>query len=202
MAKDRACKLQILSVKHPDLLLKVDMMFDAHASVVEVQRMIEQKYHEDASKGSVRTYKTRHWDVRQNMILERLMTMKCVAKLVGEDGLGAAVNALLWEAVQGMSVTQLMAFKKVLNDTAKVALLKKQFALYAKEHRQKMKQGAGENEDDLDPSESYARAQRVVAQVKEIFGIGMGSPRPALLTAGGQEPPEDGPTAPSEAAVA
>jgi len=180
VAKDQACKLQILSAKHPDLLQVVDTMFEKYATVLDVRRMVERKYHEDVGETAVSTYKKKHWQVRMDMISERLTTMKAVSKLVGEDGLSAGVNALLWESLQQMTPTQLMAFKKVLNDGEKVALLKKQFALYAQEHRQKMKERrAAEQEgrvtsDEVDGPEDYARAQKVVQQVKEIFGIGLG----------------------------
>jgi hypothetical protein len=198
VAKDQACKLQILSVKHPDLLQVVDAMFDKYASVPQVRRMIEHKYHIDAGATAVSTYKKKHWQVRKDAVMERLTAMKAVAQLVGEDGLTAGVNALLWESLQEMTTPQLMGFKKVMNDGQKVVLMKKHFALYAQEHRQKMKErstGTKAGKDSWetgDAAEDYAKAQRVVEQVKEIFGIGMTDiepPRPPLLCAGKQDPP-------------
>jgi hypothetical protein len=123
-------------------------------------------------------------------------------KIIGEDGLTAGVNALLWQALQSMTVPQLTAFKKVLNDAEKVRLMKKQFALLAEEHRQKMKErGAMDADQESSPAEDYARAQRVVQQVKEIFGIGMADiepPGPPALPAGEEEPPPEGETAEDE----
>jgi len=199
VAKDQACKLQILSAKHPDLLQAVDAMFDKYATVLAVRRMIEHKYHEDAGVTAVSTYKKSHWQVRQDGICERLTAMKAVAKLVGEGGLTAGVNALLWESLQEMTAPQLMAFKKVMNDGQKVELMKKQFALFAQEHRQKMKERreaadaaklAASEEDGID---DYDQAQKVVQQVKAIFGIGtrdIGPPaRPQLGPAVDVTPP-------------
>jgi hypothetical protein len=107
--------------------------------------------------------------------------MTAISEIIGEDGLTAGVNALLWQELQGMTATQLMAFKKVLNDGAKVELMKKQFALYAQEHRQKMKERSAKgrvSSADVDGPDDYAQAQKVVQQVKEIFGIGMSEIEP------------------------
>ena len=187
MAKDQACKLQILSVKHPELLQVVDTMFEKFATGPQVRRMIERKYHEDVGSTALTTYKEKHWRAHKNGILDRLTTMKAVSKLVGEDGLTAGVNALLWESLQEMSVPQLMAFKKVLNDGQKVELMKKQFALFAKEHRQKMKERrAAEKAAEGEVVEDFEMAQRMVEQAKEIFGIGTTAfppPAPRLLSA-------------------
>ncbi len=174
MAKDQACKLQILSVKHPALLHVVDTMFEKFATVPQVRRMIERKYHEDVGATAVRSYKQKHWQVHKDMICERKTAMKAVSQLVGEDGLTAGVNALLWESLQEMTVPQLMAFKKVLNDGEKVKLMKKQFALYAQEHRQKMKERSGmqAGKGNIEVVEDFDAARRMVEQAKEIFGIG------------------------------
>ncbi len=173
MAKDQACKLQILSAKHPDLLQVVDTMFEKFATVLQVRRMIERKYHQDAGKTAVSTYKKKHWQVHKDAVVERLTAMKAVAQLVGEDGLTAGVNALLWESLQEMTAPQLMAFKKVLNDGQKVELLKKQFALFAQEHRQKMKERSAQAaKGNIEIVEDFDAARRMVEQAKEIFGIG------------------------------
>lgn len=179
MAKGQATKIQILSAKHPGILQAVDGMFEKFASLRAVQQMIEREYHESICQGAVATYKNNYWKVHKQMIREQKATMKAVAEIIGEDGLTAGVNALLWQELQTMKAPQLMAFKKILNDGEKLALLKKQFALYAQEHRQKMKERAdaakttdGEASTG-DAAEDYARAQKVVEQVKEIFGIGM-----------------------------
>lgn len=170
MARDQASKIQILSAKHRDILLVVDEMFNKFATMRQVQELIEHKYHEKISLTAVSTYKKKHWQVRMDMISERLTTMKAVSKLVGEDGLTAGVNALLWESLQEMTPTQLMAFKKVMNDGEKVALLKKQFALYAQEQRQKMKERSAAG--NVEVVEDFDAARRMVEQAKEIFGIG------------------------------
>ena len=66
-----------------------------------------------------------------------------------------------------------MAFKKVLNDGEKVALMKKQFALYAQEHRQKMKERSRKRaRATVEVVEDFDAARRMVEQAKEIFGIG------------------------------
>jgi len=65
-----------------------------------------------------------------------------------------------------------MAFKKVLNDGEKVKLMKKQFALYAQEHHQRMKERMKAGQGDTEVIEDFEAAQKVVEQVKEIFGIG------------------------------
>jgi len=190
VAKDQACKLQILSAEHPDLLQAVDAMFDKYATVLAVRRMIEHKYHEDAGETAVSTYKKKHWQVQKDAVMERLIAMKAVSKLVGEDGLTAGVNALLWESLQEMTTPQLMAFKKVMNDAQKVELLKKQFALYAQEHRQKMKERSAEaGKGNVEVVEDFEAARRMVEQAKEIFGIGTTAyppPAPKLLGAGGE----------------
>ncbi len=174
MPKDQACKLQILSVKHPGLLQVVDTMFEKFATVAQVQRMIEQKYHEDVGTTAVRSYKQKHWQVHKDQICELKTAMKAVSELVGEDGLTAGVNALLWEGLQEMTVPQLMAFKKVLNDGEKVRLMKKHFALYAQEHRQKMRERTSmqAGKGNIEVVEDFDAARRMVEQAKEIFGIG------------------------------
>lgn len=200
MARNQACKLQIFSAKHSDILQVVDAMFDKFATRLQVQRMIERNYHESVSLTAIGNYKRNHWQRFKDMVREQKATMVGVSELVGEDGLTAGVNALLWQELQKMTPAQLMSFKKLLYDGEKVALMKKQFALYAQEHRQRMKEriaATNEETETVSPAEDYAKAQRVVQQVKEIFGIGMTgaqAPKPPLLRGGKQEPPPDVPT--------
>lgn len=197
MPRNFASKVQILSVKHKGLLQAVDRMFDEFATLKQVQEMIVRDYGEKISWYAVKTYKNHHWKVQKEKLEERKRTMKLFADLIGEDGLSAGVNALLWQALQTMTPTQLLAFKRVANDTEKVALMKKRFALFAEEHRQKMKERRSAEKAGevtvVDAADDYARAQRVVAQVKEIFGIGMSEivpPPQRLLGAGeGEAPP-------------
>jgi hypothetical protein len=202
VAKDQACKLQILSAKHPDLLVTVHGMFRRFATLEKVRELIEGRYHEIIAETAIAFYKKKYWNTHLRMVRERKASILGVAEIIGEDGLTAGVNALLWESLEDMSVPQLTTFKKALNDADKVKLMKKQLAVYMKEHRQKMKEreaaSAKADESEIsDPVEDYEKAQRVVAQVKEIFGIGMTGaqpPRPPLLRAGKQEPPPDIPT--------
>jgi len=170
-----ATKLQRLSAKHPDIIFVSDQMFEKFATAEEVRQMIARKYKEEICYHAVLNYKNNYWKVYKQQVTEKKTAMKSIADLVGEDGLTAGANALLWQALQKMTIPQLMAFKRSMNDADKVKLLKKQFALYNKEHRQKLKERmkAGDGEVQVDPAEDYARAQRVVQQVKEIFGIGM-----------------------------
>jgi hypothetical protein len=172
VAKDQATKIQILSVKHPDILLAVDSMFEKYANLSQVQRMIEKKYHETVCLTAIRTYKQKHWRVWKNMVREQKATMVAIAEIIGEDGLTAGVNALLWESLQEMTTPQLMAFKKVMNDGEKVTLMKKHFALYAQEHRQKMKERSAAGKGNIEVVEDFDAARRMVEQAKEIFGIG------------------------------
>jgi len=175
VGKDQACKLQILSAKHPALLQAVDAMFEKFATIPQVRRMIERQYHEDVGVTAVTKYKHKHWQVFKDMVREQKAAMTAIAEIVGEDGLTAGVNALLWQELQGMTATQLMAFKKVLNDGQKVELLKKQFALYAQEHRQRMKERSASmkaGKGTIEVVEDFDAARRMVEQAKEIFGIG------------------------------
>jgi sulfur relay (sulfurtransferase) DsrC/TusE family protein len=197
VAKDQACKLQILSVKHPDLLQVVEAMFEKFATVPQVRRMIERRYHEDVGQTAVTKYKHKHWQPFKDTVRDQKAAMVAIAEIIGEDGLTAGVNALLWQELQGMTATQLMAFKKICNDSAKVALMKKQFALFAEEHRQKMKERAAALEagkDGADVVEDFEAARRMVEQAKEIFGIGTRAIAPPvqkfLGPAGGPSSPE------------
>lgn len=184
MAKDQALKIEILSGKHPGLLLAVDEMFDRYAYLSHVQRMIEEKCHETISLTAISNYKQKQWKRRKDMVEDQITCMRAVLKVIGEDGLGVAANALLWQEMQTMTVTEKINLKKVMNDELKVALLKKQLALAAQEQRLKIEQrraaiAANEETDESpDPMEDYAKAQRVVRQVKEIFGIGMTAVEP------------------------
>ncbi len=183
MPRDRASKIQILSAKHKGLLLVVDKMFDKYATLQQVREMIEQKYHEKISETAVNTYKTRHWKVQKDRILEQKTAMKAIAELVGEDGLSAGVTALLWEALQTMTPPQLIALKRALDNHEKTELAKKLFALRAEE-----KAGVV---TVVNAADDYAEAQKVVQQVKEIFGIGMTGiepPEPRLLGPAQQSP--------------
>ena len=122
--------------------------------------MIERKYHENVGLTAVRSYKKKHWQVFKDMVREQKAAMTAIAEIIGEDGLTAGVNALLWQELQAMTPTQLMAFKKVMNDGAKVALMKKQFALYAQEHRQKMKD-LRERKERKRPAKTKWTVQRI-----------------------------------------
>jgi hypothetical protein len=179
VAKDQALKIEILSVKHPGLLLAVDEMFDRYAYLSHVQRMIEEKCHATISLSAISNYKQKQWKRRKDMVEDQITCMRAILKVIGEDGLGVAANALLWQEMQAMTVTEKINLKKVLNDEQKVALLKKQLALAAQEQRLKIEQrraaieAGKETDESPNPMEDYAKAQRVVRQVKEIFGIGM-----------------------------
>jgi hypothetical protein len=172
VARDQASKIQILSVKHRGLLQAVDRMFDDYASLEQVLQMIEREYHEKVSTQAVETYKKRHWQVQKDRIRDQKAFLTAIAEIIGKDGLDAAVNALLWQALQTMTPPQLIALKKVVNDEKKVELMKKQFALYAEEHRLRMQERKKASEDDTYVLEDFDAAQKVVQQVKEIFGIG------------------------------
>ncbi len=172
MAKDQACKLQILSAKHEDILQVVNKMFDKYATPLQVHQMIERTYHENVGLTALRSYKKKHWQAFKDMVREQKAAMIAIAEIIGEDGLTAGVNALLWQELQSMSAAQLMAFKKVLNDGEKVALMKKQFALYAQEHRQRMKERSSAGKGKVEVVEDFDAARRMVEQAKEIFGIG------------------------------
>ena len=199
MAKDQACKLQILSAKHPGMLLAVDKMFDKFTTRLQVVQMIEREYHEDVGMTAISNYKVNHYNVQQSMIREQKAAMKGVSQLVGEDGLTAGVNALLWQELQTMTPTQLMSFKKICNDTAKVTLLKKQFALYAQEHRQKMKERSMQAEKGkVEIVDDFDAARRMVEQAKEIFGIGTTAYDPPVRKILG---PAEKPTAPTAVIV-
>ena len=163
--------------------------------------MIERKYHENVGLTAVRSYKQKHWQVFKDMVREQKAAMIAIAEIIGEDGLTAGVNALLWQELQGMTATQLMAFKKVLNDGEKVALMKKQFALYAQEHRQKMKERSTQaGKGNIEVVEDFDAARRMVEQAKEIFGIGTTAIAPPVrkLLGPAEEPPS--PEAPAAAA--
>lgn len=200
MSRDQASKIQILSAKHKGLLWEVDAKLDSFASLEAVQEMIERKYGEKLSTTAVQTYKQKHWKVEKDRIREQKAHLKAIAEIIGEDGLAAGVNALLWQALQTMTPTQLIALKKVVNDDKKVELMKKQFALYAQEHRERMKERRAAHQAgrvtsaEVDGPEDYARAQKVVQQVKEIFGIGLGDsdpPEQPLLGPGEEPPPPE-----------
>lgn len=189
MAREYASKLEKLSAKHDDILVVVDRMFQKFSTMQQVQDKIKRDYDEEVGLTAISTYKHKRFDVFRDMVRRQKADILSVAEIIGEDGLGMAVNALLWQELQGMTPTQLVAFLKVMNDTEKVTVLKKQFALLAQEHREKMKQrkATGEKGCTHDATEEYAKAQRVVAQVKEMFGIGMSAgepPQPKLLGSG------------------
>jgi hypothetical protein len=204
VGRDQASKIQILSAKHGGMLLAVDKMFDKFATLQEVQEMIERNYHEKVSLVAVNTYKKKHWKVQKDKVQEQKTTIKAIAQIVGEDGLGAGVTALLWQALQTMTPPQLIALKKVLNDDKKVELVKQQFALYAQAHRQKMEERrsmkAGKGRAPAEEGvEDFDAAQKVVERVKEIFGIGTASiepPTQRLLA-----PPEELPSPVAPAAA-
>jgi hypothetical protein len=195
VAKDRASKIQLLSVKHPGLMMAVDTMFEEFGTLQGVSDMIERVYHEKASRSAVSTYKQKHWKVWKDKIQETVTSMRAISRLVGEDGLTAGVRALLWQALQTMTPPQLISLKRALNDDKKVDLMKKHFALYAEEHRQKMEQRSAimkASQADTDVVDDYEAAQQVVEQVKEIFGIGtrqLAPPAPKLLA-----PPQEMPS--------
>jgi len=186
VSRDQASKIQILSAKHKGLLWEVNAMLDSFASLEAVQEMIERKFGEKLSTTAVQTYKQKHWKVEKDRIRDQKAHLKAIAEIIGEDGLSAGVNALLWQALQTLTPTQLIALKKVVNDDKKVELMKKQFALFAQEHRQKMKErrSAQEGKGNVEIVEDFEAAQRMVEQAKEIFGIGrtaIAPPRQQLL---------------------
>lgn len=199
MPRDQACKVQLLSVKHPDLLVTVNTMFSNRATVGQVRDAIERKYGEPIATSSVSRYKTNVYDPQHKRVGGQKGVIRRVTRKIGDKGLTEGVNSLLWESLQQMTVPQLTALKKVLNDGQKVRLMEEKLALYAKEHEQNMAErraalAKGDESEVSDPVEDYEKAQRVVAQVKEIFGIGMTAQKPPMLCAAKPEPPADVPT--------
>jgi hypothetical protein len=184
VAKDQALKIEILSAKHPGLLLEVDQLFDRYAFLSHVQRLIEEKCHQTISLTAIANYKQKQWKRRRDLVEDQITCMRAMNKVIGEDGLSVAANALLWQEMQEMSVTEKINLKKVLNDDQKVELLKKQFALASQELRLKIEErraaveAGKESDEPPDPAEEYAKAQRVVQQVKDIFGIGRTGAKP------------------------
>jgi hypothetical protein len=180
-------------------------MFSKGATVGQVRDTIEHKYGEKIANSSVDRYKTKHLDPQKAMVGGQKAVIGRVTRKIGEKGLTAGVNALLWQSLQEMTVPQLTALKKVLNDGKKVRLMEKKLDLYAEEHEQKMEERraalAKDDESEVsDPVEDYEKAQRVVEQVKEIFGIGRTPLKPLVLRAGSQPPPPDVPTVRAEPA--
>jgi hypothetical protein len=204
VAKDQAVKLQILDGKHPGLLRRVDSMLEKFAGLRQVSEMIKTEYHEDAGHTSVTSYKQKFYQKWRALVQEQKATMKAIAEIIGEDGLEAGVHALLWQSLQTMKPMELIALKRGLNGDKKVELMKKRLALSSQEHRQKMQERRAameaqqEGSAPVDAAEDYARAQRVVQQVKEIFGIGMTPieppepPRPEAVPAPALPPSAEG----------
>jgi hypothetical protein len=184
-------------------LLEVDKMLDKYATLQEIQDMIECRYHEKISSCAVSTYKRKHWKVQKDKVREQKTTLKAIAELIGEKGLDAGVTALLWQALQTMTVPQLIGLKKVLNDDKKVEVMRQQFALYAEEHGHKTGEpGSLSGGEGGAPTEEGAgdfdAAQRVVERVKAIFGIGTtetGPPGQKLLGPAEEPGPPEVPAA-------
>ena len=84
MAKDQACKLQILSAKHPDLLQAVDAMFEAFKTIQAVEAMIRGEYGERISHTTVWNYKRQSWNVRRKRDQEARAAMTAHQELVSE----------------------------------------------------------------------------------------------------------------------
>lgn len=187
MARDQAVKLQILSVKHKGLLHAVDTMLSEYASGRAIQEMIERVYHEKISIKAIGKYKNTKWKVYKDKVREQKIFFTAISEIIGENGLTAGVQALLWQALQTMTPPQLINLKKVLNDDTRVELMKKQFALVTQDHRQKMKaRRAAEKAGEGEVVEDFEAAQRMVEQAKEIFGIGTTAfppPAPRFLNA-------------------
>src|SRR5580698_4047045 len=120
MVPDRPCKMQLMSVKHQNLLPRVNEMFTQYATLDDVVEMVEREFNEKISRHAVQTYKNMHWKRRLDRVDEQKRMMIRVAAVVGEEGLAAGVNAMIWESLQRMSVAELTNFKKVLNDGEKV----------------------------------------------------------------------------------
>ena len=194
MPQERTSKIQFLSAKHEGIMQAVDKMLDKFASSPQVQEMIAKQFGEKLSTNAVLTYKKKHWKVQKDRVRDQKATMKGVAAIIGEDGLDAAVNALLWQSLQSLTALQLIALKKVVNDDKKVAILKQEFALSAQVHHQKMKELTSAEKTANAHTElvdDYDAAQRTVQQVKEIFGIGMTDLEPRCRTLPGpaEKPP-------------
>jgi hypothetical protein len=186
----RELNLQLLADKHSGLLPAVDRMFDRFGSLPQVQAMIRCKFKEEVPLASLDSYKRTHWQTFKNMVRRQKADIVAIGQIIGEYGLSFAVNALLWQELQTLTPKELIGFRKVLNDTEKVALLHKQFALAAEKHYQAMKErveASAGKPVPVDVAEEYDRAQRVVAQVKEMFGIGMTASEPPAPPAESQK---------------
>ena len=77
-------KVLVLDTRHPGLVQKVDAMFDAFATVEDVEAMIRTEYGERISHTTVWKYKKQFWTVPRARSQKARAAMTAYQELVNE----------------------------------------------------------------------------------------------------------------------
>jgi hypothetical protein len=80
--------MQMLDVRHPGLIDKVQAMFAEFWSTGQVKHMIQAQYGVRLSRSSVDRYKRRHWQARRELVQQASAALAAPQEFAGEARLG------------------------------------------------------------------------------------------------------------------
>jgi len=133
--KWRRTIVESLEVKHPGLEKDVCGWLKGYLTGEEVAARLLKKYHETVSPRNINNYRRQRLDRVEQRIQDQKISYLAFMEAVGEKGLDAGAAAKLWEALQSMTPTELIAVRRLQVERARVRVLDKR----AENEKQKLK---------------------------------------------------------------
>lgn len=154
-------RVEILEADHPGLLTDVRNCLEHGWSNARTSQFLRDKYHLAIPTRTLGTYRAKRWKVQRQEIEAKRQNIQHVAELITDRDLDNALLAKLWQAQDELSLDELLKVRNSITQRLRA-----------------QKEPATDTEPELTPEQEYEHAQAVVAQVKEIFGIGATPHRP------------------------
>jgi len=119
----RLTKVEMLDRQFPGLREFIDVSLDDGATVHRVAEAAQQKFPGLKLKESpVRCYRSKRWEKHKEAVRQRRVELEAKAGLIGERGLDVASQSRLWDAINSMNSTQLLALRRVETQRIKLQL--------------------------------------------------------------------------------
>jgi len=163
--------IERLNVKHPGLEKDVCDWLKSYVTGAEIAARVLAKYSETVSPKNINNYRRRRLNRVEQRIQDQKISYLAFMEAVGEKGLDAGAAAKLWEALQSMTPTELIAVRRLQLERERLGVLDKR----AENEKQKLKaalaqlkkkgaKGGADSEPQPDPLEIRRR-------IRAIFGL-------------------------------
>ena len=110
----RLTKVELFDHKFPGLREFIDLSLDDGASAPRIAEAARKKFPGlQLNEIPVKAYRTKRWKKHKEAVRQRRVEMEAEAGLIGERGLDYVTQSRLWDAINGMNSTQLLALRRV-----------------------------------------------------------------------------------------